>query len=87
MFNRLDSTASVTSSILEYRSYKGRSYHSKTQDAKYYVPSDRQILENFDLMHHFLTLLLDDKLHLAPIKPGASKVLDIGTGTGMSCSL
>jgi hypothetical protein len=79
---RAGSTASVASSILEYRSYRGRAYHSKTHDSRYFVPTDDLSLDNFDIMHHFLTLLLDDKLHLAPIKPDATKILDIGTGTG-----
>ncbi|EXL41650.1 hypothetical protein FOCG_15817 [Fusarium oxysporum f. sp. radicis-lycopersici 26381] len=34
-------------------------------------------------MHHFLTLLTDDKLYLAPIKDDVQKVLDVGTGTGI----
>lgn len=79
---RVESTASVASSILEYRSYRGRAYHSKTHDSRYFVPTDDLSLDNFDIMHHFLTMLLDDKLHLAPIKPDATKILDIGTGTG-----
>jgi len=34
--------------------------------------------------HHYLTILLDDKLYLAPIPKDAENltVLDIGTGTG-----
>ena len=34
-------------------------------------------------MHYFLTLLINDKLHTAPIKSDAQKVLDVGTGTGI----
>ncbi|KAJ4128480.1 hypothetical protein NW765_012866 [Fusarium oxysporum] len=45
--------------------------------------STASTLENFDLMHHFLTLLTDDKLYLAPIKDDVQKVLDVGTGTGI----
>ncbi|KAF4950541.1 hypothetical protein FSARC_13152 [Fusarium sarcochroum] len=75
------STASVTSSILEYRKFKGRSYHSERHDSNYPIPLDEQSLENFDIMHHFLTLLLDDKLYLAPVKDDIQKVLDVGTGT------
>jgi methylase of polypeptide subunit release factors len=30
-----------------------------------------------------ITMLLDDKLFLAPIGEGVDKVLDIGTGTGI----
>ncbi|KAI0803574.1 S-adenosyl-L-methionine-dependent methyltransferase [Xylaria sp. FL0064] len=36
-----------------------------------------------DCVHHLLTLLLDNKLYLAPIAEGAIKVLDIGCGTGI----
>ncbi|KAF4981729.1 hypothetical protein FZEAL_2531 [Fusarium zealandicum] len=77
------STASVASSILEYRKYKGRSYHSARHESEYFVPTDEQALENFDIMHHFLTLLLNGKLYLAPIKDDIAKVLDVGTGTGV----
>ncbi|KAF5680743.1 phosphoethanolamine n-methyltransferase 3 [Fusarium circinatum] len=77
------STASVASSILEYRKFKGRSYHSTYHDSSYPIPTDEQTLENFDLMHHFLTLLTDDKLYLAPVKDDVERVLDVGTGTGI----
>ena len=33
--------------------------------------------------HHMLTMLLDDKLFLAPISRSPEKVLDVGTGTGI----
>lgn len=33
--------------------------------------------------HHLNTLILDNKLHLAPIGNDVQKVLDIGTGTGI----
>ncbi|KAF5667179.1 methyltransferase [Fusarium heterosporum] len=33
--------------------------------------------------HHFTLLLLDDKLHLTPLKPDIQRVLDIGTGTAI----
>lgn len=73
----------MQSIILQYREFKGRSYHSAVHDSDYFLPIDDRMLDNLDLMHHFLTLLTDDKLHLAPIKPDATKVLDVGTGTGM----
>ncbi|EEY17093.1 conserved hypothetical protein [Verticillium alfalfae VaMs.102] len=34
--------------------------------------------------HRFLTILLDGKLLLAPLKPGAKRVLDVGTGTAFA---
>ncbi|KAF4336087.1 phosphoethanolamine n-methyltransferase 3 [Fusarium beomiforme] len=82
-FEDLILNPTVASSILEYRKFKGRSYHSAYHDSSYLIPTDEQTLENFDLMHHFLTLLTDDKLYLAPVKDDAQKVLDVGTGTGL----
>ncbi|KAG5802858.1 hypothetical protein H9Q74_012761 [Fusarium xylarioides] len=63
------STASMTSSILNYRTIKGRTYHSERGNAEY--------------CHHFLVLTLDGKLHLAPLKDDIKTVLDVGTGTGI----
>jgi methylase of polypeptide subunit release factors len=36
-----------------------------------------------DLVHHEYSLLLEGKLHLAPVDPNAQRVLDLGTGTGI----
>lgn len=33
--------------------------------------------------HHMYTMMLDNKLFLAPIDPNPQQVLDIGTGTGI----
>ncbi|KAM0271155.1 hypothetical protein ACHAQH_009174 [Verticillium albo-atrum] len=35
------------------------------------------------MTHRFLTILLDNKLFLAPIENSAKRVLDVGTGTGI----
>ncbi|KAF5664113.1 phosphoethanolamine n-methyltransferase 3 [Fusarium heterosporum] len=77
------SAASVVSSILEYRNSKGRARHFPFNDSGYPFPTDDQALENFDLMHHFSTLLTDDKLFLAPVEDNVQTVLDVGTGTGL----
>ncbi|OTA99031.1 hypothetical protein M426DRAFT_325493 [Hypoxylon sp. CI-4A] len=77
------STNSVTASILEYRTIKGRTYHSDKHESKYFTPNDEQQMESQDITHHYLTVLLDDKLFLAPIRGDIEKVLDIGTGTGI----
>ncbi|KXX75055.1 Phosphoethanolamine N-methyltransferase 1 [Madurella mycetomatis] len=63
------STASITSSILQYRTLYGRTYHSERGDAQY--------------CHHALTMALDGKLYLAPISKNIEKAIDIGTGTGI----
>lgn len=36
-----------------------------------------------DLVHHIYSILLDGKLHLAPIGANPQRVLDLGTGTGI----
>ncbi|SPJ79179.1 related to methyltransferase [Fusarium torulosum] len=67
-----ESTASITSSIFEHRYFQGRA-----------APNDEEQLEALDLIHHWLTLMLDDKLFLAPIGDNPQNILDIGTGTGI----
>ncbi|KAI4865749.1 S-adenosyl-L-methionine-dependent methyltransferase [Hypoxylon rubiginosum] len=79
------STASLTESILEYRTLNGRTYHSERHgsEGKYWGPNDERQNEAMDMNHHFLTLCLGGKLFLAPLKDDIEKVLDIGTGTGL----
>ncbi|RMJ19470.1 hypothetical protein BHE90_000263 [Fusarium euwallaceae] len=79
------STASLSSSILEYRKENGRTYH-KFHDGKYHFPNDDAENERLDLQHHIFDLTLDGKLGLAPPNKADSKVgrvLDLGTGTGI----
>ncbi|RSL45560.1 hypothetical protein CEP53_010721 [Fusarium sp. AF-6] len=77
------STTSIASSILEYRTVHGRRYHSDRGDAAYWAPNDEQQNESMDINHHQLTLVLDGKLHLSPLKQDIQRALDIGTGTGI----
>ncbi|KAK0386730.1 hypothetical protein NLU13_6566 [Sarocladium strictum] len=83
---RLDndsSTASLASSILKYRTMNGRTYHSERGNAVYWGTVDEVQNTAQDINHHVLTLLLNEELQLAPIKPDIQKVVDIGTGTGL----
>ncbi|KAI1190801.1 S-adenosyl-L-methionine-dependent methyltransferase [Nemania serpens] len=75
-------TASLSASILEYRTFHGRTYHSLQGTAEHWTPNDDAHLESMDCVHHCLTLLLDNKLYLAPIAEGPIRVLDVGCGTG-----
>ncbi|KAH6951915.1 S-adenosyl-L-methionine-dependent methyltransferase [Fusarium avenaceum] len=77
------STASMTSSILNYRTIKGRTYHSERGNAEYWASNDAQQNEAMDIIHHFLVLTLEGKLHLSPVKDNVKSVLDVGTGTGI----
>ncbi|KAG6166598.1 hypothetical protein E4U51_003434 [Claviceps purpurea] len=62
------STASLVSSILEYRQIHGRTYHSDKFTTDYFLPNDDQQLESDKLCHHYLTILLDNQLFLAPLE-------------------
>jgi hypothetical protein len=44
-------------------------------------------MEREDMKHHMCTLLFEGRLHMAPIGYNPQKILDIGTGTGMSLFL
>ncbi|CCE32987.1 uncharacterized protein CPUR_06910 [Claviceps purpurea 20.1] len=76
------STASLASSILEYRRIHGRTYHSDGFTTNYIRPNDEQHLESEDLCHHYVTVLLDGRLFLAPLeKETIHRVLDVVTGS------
>ncbi|KAL1609406.1 hypothetical protein SLS59_001772 [Nothophoma quercina] len=50
----------------------------------YNFPNDEKEQDRLDMSHHMCLLLLDDKLHLAPLpEDRAIRILDIGTGTGI----
>ncbi|KAF4925411.1 Secondary metabolism regulator LAE1 [Colletotrichum viniferum] len=78
-------TASLNSSILDYRKENGRTYH-RFRDGKYHFPNDEEENERLDLQHHIFYLSFDGLLGLSPpnkadANPG--RVLDLGTGTGI----
>ena len=80
----ISSTASLSSSILEYRELHGRTYHGEVGKGEAWAPNDEKMLESMDIHHHFCTLLLNGKLFLSPLtKENTKKVLDVGTGTGI----
>ncbi|KAJ3537848.1 hypothetical protein NM208_g6153 [Fusarium decemcellulare] len=69
MPTRLESsTASIASSILQYRTIQGRTFHSEKYNTEYFAPNDDQQSASMDITHHYLSLLLDNKLFLAPLK-------------------
>ncbi|KAK3326204.1 S-adenosyl-L-methionine-dependent methyltransferase [Apodospora peruviana] len=81
----VSSTASMTSSIINYRRENGRTYHA-FREGKYHYPNDDTENERLDLQHHLWYLTFDGKLGFAPPnEPGAKpeRVLDAGTGTGI----
>ncbi|KAL7802244.1 S-adenosyl-L-methionine-dependent methyltransferase [Trichoderma aethiopicum] len=77
------STASITSSILQYREIHGRRFHGETGNVQYWQSNDEAASESLDMNHHVLSMAMGDKLFMAPLKKeNIKKALDIGTGTG-----
>lgn len=77
------STASISSSILEYRTINGRTYHSDRGNSQYWGANDNLQNETLDIQNHVFTLAQGGKLHYAPLPERIEKVVDIGTGTGI----
>jgi ubiquinone/menaquinone biosynthesis C-methylase UbiE len=77
------STQSLTSSINQYLFENGRRYHAYYGTEKNLQPTDETEQARLDLHHEIFLLLLDSKLHLAPIDDKPQRILDVGTGTGI----
>ncbi|KAL1966607.1 hypothetical protein VTN77DRAFT_4018 [Rasamsonia byssochlamydoides] len=75
-------TASVTSSVLNYRQENGRRYHGY-RDGNYLLPNDEEESDRLDMIHEMMLTLMDRKLFLAPIGESPHRVIDLGTGTGI----
>ncbi|KAL4889937.1 S-adenosyl-L-methionine-dependent methyltransferase, partial [Aspergillus ambiguus] len=75
-------TTSLNSMITSYRFENGRRYHAY-KDGAYWGPNDEKQNEQLDIAHHMFTMLLDNRLVLAPIDPNIQTALDVGTGTGI----
>ncbi|KAL1966353.1 hypothetical protein VTN77DRAFT_4495 [Rasamsonia byssochlamydoides] len=75
-------SASLTSSVLDYRHENGRRYHGY-RDGTYLLPNDEEECDRLDMIHEMMLTLLGRKLFLAPIGPSPQRVIDLGTGTGI----
>jgi len=75
-------TESIDSAVTNYRWENGRRYHG-FKDGAYWAPNDDQQNESLDISHHKFLMLLDGKLHLAPLPKDIETALDVGTGTGI----
>ncbi|KAJ6436997.1 PRO41 protein [Purpureocillium lavendulum] len=77
----LSSTATLRESIFDYRLINGRTFQ-RSETTEYWCPNDDKQQNGLDIAHHFITILKNDKLFTAPID-SPSRVLDLGTGTGI----
>lgn len=75
------STASLSSSVMNYRYENGRRYHAY-REGEYVIPNDEREQERLDIHHHIFNMVLGGELYRAPISDQVSSVLDLGTGTG-----
>lgn len=75
-----ESSRSLTSASDFYRYENGRRYHA-FRDGSYWAPNDQMQSRHEKIFHHLMLLLLEDKLHLAPIS-SPKHVVDLGTGSG-----
>ncbi|KAL1991215.1 hypothetical protein VTN49DRAFT_5719 [Thermomyces lanuginosus] len=74
-------SASLISSVLDYRHENGRRYHGY-RDGSYLLPNDESESDRLDMVHEMCLQILHRKLYLAPIK-NPQRVIDLATGTGI----
>ncbi|QPC70710.1 hypothetical protein HYE68_001462 [Fusarium pseudograminearum] len=76
------STSSLRSSLLQFAQENGRTYH-KLSEGKYAFPNDDAENDRLDLQDNLYLITLDGKRALNPGADEATRVLDMGTGTGL----
>ncbi|KAE8367216.1 S-adenosyl-L-methionine-dependent methyltransferase [Aspergillus caelatus] len=81
-FTSASGLTSISASITDYRYENGRRYHAY-HEGIYIGPNDEAEQDRMGLVHHIYSLLLEGKLHLAPLSESPKRVLDLGTGTGL----
>ncbi|RDW58504.1 hypothetical protein BP5796_12434 [Coleophoma crateriformis] len=77
-----ESTISLSSSIRGHVYENGRRYHAYGE-REYLAPNDEAENARLDMHHHLATLLINGKLHVAPIGQHPQRILDLGCGTGI----
>ncbi|KAL1963890.1 hypothetical protein VTN77DRAFT_7696 [Rasamsonia byssochlamydoides] len=75
-------SASLTSSVLNYRHENGRRYHGY-RDGSYLLPNDEDESNRLDMANELTLRIMGRRLFLAPIGPSPQRVIDIATGTGI----
>ena len=75
-------TASVRSSIYDFKFENGRRYHAY-KEGVYFMPNDEPEQERMLMQHRAGYLALGRRNHFAPIRETPQRILDLGTGTGV----
>ncbi|KAK5196120.1 hypothetical protein LTR99_008071 [Exophiala xenobiotica] len=76
-------TASLASSVLNYKYENGRRYHAY-REGQYILPNDEDEQDRLDMLHHIYKMILGGALYRAPLRE-PQRVLDMGCGTGLYC--
>ncbi|KAK2745868.1 hypothetical protein FQN57_003481 [Myotisia sp. PD_48] len=76
------SLQSISSSITEYVYRNGRRYASFRQ-GNYRLPNDELESDRHDFLQHIYGMLFGGRLIFAPISDNPTRILDVGTGTGI----
>ncbi|KAF2016284.1 S-adenosyl-L-methionine-dependent methyltransferase [Aaosphaeria arxii CBS 175.79] len=66
---------------MRHRYQHGRRYH-KFREGEYWGPNDEEQNDQLDIAHQMFLILLNQKLHLAPLQ-NPQRVIDLGCGTGI----
>ncbi|KAI1638311.1 S-adenosyl-L-methionine-dependent methyltransferase [Biscogniauxia mediterranea] len=75
-------STSITSSIYAHIYENGRRYH-KYKHGRYPIPNDDIEQNREDMKHAMMMEITDGQLFYSPIGDQPSKILDLGTGTGI----
>ncbi|KAL1302417.1 hypothetical protein AAFC00_002811 [Neodothiora populina] len=80
-------STSLSSSVRDFEFENGRRYHSY-KSGTYLLPNDDAENEREDMKHATVLTACGQQLHFAPLdvnQPQQTRVLDMGTGTGIWC--
>ncbi|KAK0702802.1 S-adenosyl-L-methionine-dependent methyltransferase [Lasiosphaeris hirsuta] len=77
-----DDDTSITSSVHRHTFRNGRRYH-KFRHGRYPIPNDEREQHREDILHVMMLEAIGGRHFFAPITTRPSKILDLGTGTGI----
>jgi len=79
----VETTEDLTSEFTTYENFEGRRYHGHAYGATYLRPNDDKEQDNELLLHAIMCKLLNARLHVSIHQTEPSRILDLGTGTGI----
>ncbi|KAF1990471.1 S-adenosyl-L-methionine-dependent methyltransferase [Aulographum hederae CBS 113979] len=74
-------TTSLSPSVLDYETYRGRRYHAY-REGKYVLPNDDDEINRLNLQHQIWDIAMNGKLYLSPLPNNITDAVDLGCGTG-----